>query len=95
MTPTTRLEGLLPADGPATKDDQIIAEAVEELREVNETAAFWQDKALQQELHIDRLMMKRIELENRIAAVVDKQMRLFALGAALGIAVGLLAGWVW
>ena len=32
MTITERLEGLLPADGPMTKTDRIIAEAVGELR---------------------------------------------------------------
>lgn len=33
MTITDKLEGLLPANGPETKDDHIIAEAVAELRE--------------------------------------------------------------
>jgi hypothetical protein len=32
MTITEQLEGLLPADGPATKDDRVIARAVGELR---------------------------------------------------------------
>jgi hypothetical protein len=32
MTITEQLEGLLPADGPMTKTDRIIAEAVGELR---------------------------------------------------------------
>lgn len=68
MTPTTKLEGLLPANGAYTADQQIIAEAVEELREW-ESVGFW--------------------------APVWTIPAGLTLAFTLGIAVGLLAGWVW
>ena len=38
---TDKLEGLLPADGPVTKDERVIADAVRELRALSQVAAFF------------------------------------------------------
>lgn len=79
MSITERLEGLLPETGPTTYDDRIIAEAVAELR----------TKAL-------LLDLLRHDTQVALNRMGDRKPgKLFALGAALGIAVGLLAGWVW
>jgi hypothetical protein len=48
MTITEQLEGLLPADGPMTKTDRIIAEAVGELRKHDADGEFWIGVATEQ-----------------------------------------------
>ena len=76
---TTKLEGLLPADGPMTKTDRIIAEAVGELR----------TKAL-------LLDLLRHDTQAAINRMGDrKPWKLIWLGAAYGVAVTVLVGWVW
>jgi hypothetical protein len=78
-TITEQLEGLLPADGVYTKDQRIIAEAVGELR----------TKAL-------LLDLLRHDTQAAINRMGDRKPgKLIWLGAAYGIALAVLVGWVW
>ena len=79
MTITEQLEGLLPADGPMTKTDRIIAEAVWELR----------TKALL----LDLLRHDTQAAINRMGD--RKPGKVLAIGMALGALVAVLVGWVW
>jgi hypothetical protein len=79
MTITERLEGLLPADGPMTKTDRIIAEAVGELR----------TKALL----LDLLRHDLAATVNHMGD--NSPWKLLTVGAVLGVTLAAVIGWVW
>lgn len=79
-TITEQLEGLLPADGPMTKDQRIIAEAVGELRRGQLASAVAKQDA---DYHLNRWLEARRSITALVALA-------FASGIALAVVVGVV-----
>lgn len=87
MTTADKLESLLPAGGPETKDERVIAEAVRELREGD---ALWQD-------HVDatELLLELDVASGRADMWRSAALTFIPFAFLSGLAIAALVAGVW